>query len=914
MMSEVSLLFFGLTIVSAVYWLGAIVVAGRFGRRRVHPTGFSPPVTVLKPLCGDDRHLYDTLQSFCEQDYPAFQVIFGVRDRKDPAARVVQRLIREFPNCDLQLIVSDRLIGANLKVSNLSNLCRWAKYDTLVLADSDMRVGPDYLRAVVAPLQDRTVGLVTCLYRGIARGGLWSTLGSMFINEWFFPSALVAARLGPLRHAFGATIACRRDTLASIGGFEALADFLADDYMLGRLVSQQGFRIALSSYVVKNVVVAKDLRGLFFHELRWTRTFRTVRPIPYFLSFVTYGIPLSFFFLVSSGLSRLAVGAFAGHLVLRYGTHVFFHRTLRLSVPWYSAWLVPLRDVLSFILWALSFLGQSVRWNSHRFRVQTDGRLRPAVTVGPALPAGGSAEPVSLGLKWEERTMSATHGSHLRTLFLHPPSYEGFDGGAGSRYQARREIRSFWYPTWLAQPAALVPGSRLIDAPPDDRTLEDILPLAREYELAVLHTSTPSFPYDVKVAEALKAENPNLRIGFVGAHVAVNPEGALRSSEAIEFVARNEFDFTIQEVAQGRPLHTIFGLSFRQNGTIRHMPDRPVLEDMDSLPFVVDVYKRDLTVENYFIGYLLHPYVSLYTGRGCRSKCTFCLWPQTVGGHRYRTRSVEHVVSEIALATRYFSQVKEYFFDDDTFTDDLPRAEAIARGLGKLGVMWSCNAKANVPYETLKLLKDNGLRLLLVGYESGNQKILNNIKKGIRLDVARQFTKHAKELGIKIHGTFIMGLPGETPETIQETIRFAQDIDPDTLQVSIAAPYPGTALFRQALESGWLTGSSLVDDRGTQASVLSYPHLSNTVIMQSMDEFYRRFYFRPRKIFAIVKKMVVDSNVMRRRLGEGVQFLQFLASRRRLCNETLSAPQTALKQASSAPSATANSLPVVGDQ
>ena len=471
-------------------------------------------------------------------------------------------------------------------------------------------------------------------------------------------------------------------------------------------------------------------------------------------------------------------------------------------------------------------------------------------------------------------------GSYLRTLFLHPPSYQGFDGGAGARYQARREIRSFWYPTWLAQPAALVPGSRLVDAPPDGLTLEHVLGLARQYDLAVLHTSTPSFAHDVKVAEALKAENPALRIGFIGAHVAVNPAAALRTSPAIEFVAGNEFDFTIQEVAQDRPLPAIPGLSYRENGRIEHTPPRSTLEDMDTLPFVVDVYKRDLIVENYAIGYLLHPFVSLYTGRGCRSKCTFCLWPQTVGGHRYRTRSVEHVVQEIALATKYFPRVKEYFFDDDTFTDDLPRAEAIARGLGKLGVTWSCNAKANVPYRTLKVLKDNGLRLLLVGYESGNQDILNNIKKGVRLDVARRFTADAKALGIKIHGTFILGLPGETPETIQATIRFAQDLDPDTIQVSMAAPYPGTALHRQALENGWIVDGTLVDETGMQASVLSYPHLASTEIFRSMEEFYRRFYFRPRKIFAISKEMLRSPRVLRRRLGEGIDFLRFLTAHR----------------------------------
>ena len=477
--------------------------------------------------------------------------------------------------------------------------------------------------------------------------------------------------------------------------------------------------------------------------------------------------------------------------------------------------------------------------------------------------------------------MNPHTGPYLKTLFLHPPSYAGFDGGAGSRYQARREIRSFWYPTWLAQPAALVPGSRLVDAPPDGLTLDDTLPLARQFDLAVLHTSTPSFAHDVRVAEALKAENPALRIGFVGAHVAVNPDRALQRSEAIEFVARNEFDLTVQEVAQDRPLQTILGLSYRRDGKVHHMPERPILEDMDRLPFVVDVYRRDLTIEHYAIGYLLHPYVSLYTGRGCRSKCTFCLWPQTVGGHRYRTRSVEHVVREIALAARYFPRVKEYFFDDDTFTDDLPRAEAIAGGLGKLGVTWSCNAKANVPEATLRVLRDNGLRLLLVGYESGNQAILNNIKKGIRLDVARRFTRDARALGIKIHGTFILGLPGETRETIQATIRFAQEIDPDTIQVSLAAPYPGTELYRQARENGWLAGDGLVDDRGTQVSALSYPDLDNTEIASSTEEFYRRFYFRPQKMFAMAKDMIANPSIIGRRLAEGREFLQYMSARRR---------------------------------
>ncbi|MGH7061859.1 MAG: radical SAM protein, partial [Stellaceae bacterium] len=215
------------------------------------------------------------------------------------------------------------------------------------------------------------------------------------------------------------------------------------------------------------------------------------------------------------------------------------------------------------------------------------------------------------------------------------------------------------------------------------------------------------------------------------------------------------------------------------------------------------------------------------------------------------------------------------------FTDDRPRAEAIARELGKLGVTWSCNAKANVPRPTLEVLRDNGLRLLLVGYESGNQQILNNIKKGMRIDIARRFTKDCHELGITIHGTFILGLPGETKETIEETIRFAGEIDPHTIQVSLAAPYPGTYLHRQAVENGWLDTShaELIDDHGVQIAPLHYPHLSHIEIFQSLDTFYKRFYFRRKKIAALVAEMIRRPQMMRRRLREGVEFFQFLRHR-----------------------------------
>jgi hopanoid biosynthesis associated radical SAM protein HpnJ len=470
--------------------------------------------------------------------------------------------------------------------------------------------------------------------------------------------------------------------------------------------------------------------------------------------------------------------------------------------------------------------------------------------------------------------------SFQKTLFINPPSWQGFDGGAGSRYQAKREVRSFWFPTWLAQPAALIDGARLVDAPPHGQTREDVLQIARDYELVILHTSAPTLRGDAELAEALKSQNPNVRVGLVGAHAAVLPEETLRASEAIDFVGRKEFDFTCRDVALGKPLAEVDGLSFRRDGKIIHNSERATIEDFDALPSVMDVYARDLEIERYFIGYLKHPYVSHYTGRGCPAQCTFCLWPQTVGGHKYRAKSPAGVAREMAHARKLFPQVKEFFFDDDTFTAYQPRAREIAKELGKLGMTWSCNARANVNYETLKTMRDNGLRLLLVGYESGVQRILDNIKKGIRIEEAREFTANCRKLGITIHGTFILGLPGETPETIRETIEFAKSLDVFSIQVSLAAPYPGTELYRQAKENGWFAGDAhLVDDFGQQAAALEYEGLNRDEIFRAVERFYKAYYFRPRPIARMLGEMLGDWDMMKRRLREGAEFFRFLRLR-----------------------------------
>ncbi len=255
----------------------------------------------------------------------------------------------------------------------------------------------------------------------------------------------------------------------------------------------------------------------------------------------------------------------------------------------------------------------------------------------------------------------------LKTLFLNPPSFENFDGGAGSRWPATREIESYWYPVWLAYPAGMLEGSRLLDAAPHYVSVQETINLTKEYEFVVLFTSTPGFKGDCKLAEAMKAVNPRVKIAFVGPHVTTLPQKSLEDCAAIDFVVRREFDYATVEFAQGKPLADILGASYLQDGRVVHNPDRPAVEDLDALPNVTDVYRRDLDVRRYSVPFLLYPFVSLYTTRGCPAQCTFCLWPQTLSGHPWRKRSSDAVAREMAQAREYWPYVKEFFFDDDTF-------------------------------------------------------------------------------------------------------------------------------------------------------------------------------------------------------------------------------------------------------
>jgi hopanoid biosynthesis associated radical SAM protein HpnJ len=413
--------------------------------------------------------------------------------------------------------------------------------------------------------------------------------------------------------------------------------------------------------------------------------------------------------------------------------------------------------------------------------------------------------------------------------------------------------------------------------------MQETLRIAKDFGHVIINTSTPSLKNDCKVAEAIKAQRPETKIGFIGAHTAVLPTETLKASPAIDWVGRKEFDFTCKEVCEDRPMESISGLSFRKEGKIIHNPERDLIHNMDALPWVADVYKRDLEIEKYFIGYLMHPYISMYTGRGCPAQCTFCLWPQTIGGHKYRVRSAENVAAEMAYMKKLFPQVREFFFDDDTFTANLPRAREIAKKLAPLGLTWSCNSRANLDEDTIRFFKDCGLRLFLVGYESGNDDILKRIKKGVTTDEMRRFTKACHRVGVVIHGTFILGLPVETQETIEQTMRFAQDLDVFSMQVSLAAPYPGTELYEMARQNGWFSKkdkTDIIHGDGFQQSTLEYPGLSKDEIFESVDRFYRQYYLRPGPILRIIKTMLEDKSVMVRRCREGYEFFRSLNQRK----------------------------------
>lgn len=370
-----------LTLVLLAVWAylaGTVAAALRFAARRVAPPRAQPAVSVLKPLYGAEPGLYENLLSFVDQDYPAHQVVFGVRNSDDGALPIARRVIADRPDRDIALVVDSRVSGRNLKVANLVNMLPATRHDLLVFADSDMRVGRDYLAAVIAPLNDPAIGLVTCLYKGVPnnampRGGLWSRLGALHINYGFLPGALLGEAMGAGGGCFGATIALRRAVLEQIGGLAVVRDELADDHRIGTAVREAGFATALSPYLVENVVSEKSLKCLWQHELRWARTVRLMAPLGFAGSIVTHAIPVALLAALACRFSLTSLVFLAISCALRWGSAATLARTLRLPVA--GLWLLPLRDLLSFAVFVGSFCGRNVSWRDQLFRVEPSGRI-----------------------------------------------------------------------------------------------------------------------------------------------------------------------------------------------------------------------------------------------------------------------------------------------------------------------------------------------------------------------------------------------------------------------------------------------------------------------------------------------------------------------------------------------------------
>ena len=425
----------------------------------------------------------------------------------------------------------------------------------------------------------------------------------------------------------------------------------------------------------------------------------------------------------------------------------------------------------------------------------------------------------------------------------------------------------------------MLADSRVVDAPPHRVSAIQTVEIAKDFELVVLFTSSMGLRIDLKIAAMMKDANPKLKVAFVGPPVAIEPEITLRDP-AVDFIVRREFDLQVANYANGTPLEELPGASFRKNGAIVHNPDSSPIENLDQLPWVTKVYKRDLDIARYNVPFLLHPFISFYTSRGCPAMCTFCLWPQTHSGHRWRLRSSNDVAAEVRYALEAFPGVKEIFFDDDTFNYKKERTLELCEKLKPLKFTWSCTSRVTTDYETLKAMRESGCRLLIVGYESGDPQILRNIKKGATIEMAQRFTENCKKLGLTIHGDFIIGLPGETRDTIRKTIDFAKRLDVETIQVSIAHALPGTELYDYGLQNG-LINISMADETGHQLPNITYACLDQVELVDAVEQFYGSYYFRPRVIWRIVRKAMFDSEERRRLTKEAQEFLSLRSKRKR---------------------------------
>lgn len=458
----------------------------------------------------------------------------------------------------------------------------------------------------------------------------------------------------------------------------------------------------------------------------------------------------------------------------------------------------------------------------------------------------------------------------MRILVMNPPFLKKY--ARSMRCPAVTKSGTLIYPYWLMYATGVLDEAgfvvELIDAPAEDYDLKNILRVAQEFRpnLIVIDTSTASIGNDCNVAEALKNELPDSFVILVGPHVSVLPEETLNLSKKIDAVARKEYDYTLRDLAftlkNGGDLKTVLGISFRKDGKVIHNPDRTFIENLDELPFISRVCKKHLNVKNYFYSADLYPLVTILGSRGCPYRCTYCLFPQTFTGHRYRLRSIDNIIEEIKYIIKEFPQVKEIKFEDDSIISEdrcINLCEKILEN--NLKFTWSINSRADVGYGVLKMMHRAGCRLLCVGIESGNQNLLDNLKKNIRVEEIRRFMKDTKKAGMLVHGCFLVGGPGETKETLKETLKFAIELEPDTAQFFPISYYPGTLAYDWAQERGFLIThdfSKWLTSEGMLSSVINQPGLSNVELVDFCDYTRRKFYLRPRYMIRKLKQCLIQ--------------------------------------------------------
>lgn len=477
----------------------------------------------------------------------------------------------------------------------------------------------------------------------------------------------------------------------------------------------------------------------------------------------------------------------------------------------------------------------------------------------------------------------------MKILFLNPPYLKKFS--RAQRSPAVTKSGTLYYPMWLSYAAVLAEKYGnvidMIDAPADGLDLAHVIKRMTEFspELIVVDTSTPSIYNDTRVCEEIKTALPETFILLVGTHVSALPEESLVLSMSVDAVALGEYDYTVVDLAETLEdegdIGSVEGLCFRQSGSMVRTGKRHLIENLDEIPFVSSIYKRFLKIENYFNPNALYPMITITTSRGCPHRCIFCVYPQTMMGHRLRLRTSNNVVDEMEYIASSFENVKSIFFEDDTFTALKKRCLEISGEIVRRGIRisWTANARADLDYETMKAMKAAGCRCLCVGFESGSQLLLDKIKKGITIEKMTRFMTDARRAGILIHGCFIVGHPGETSETMEETLELAKKLNPDTAQFYPIMVYPGTEAYEWYKERGLLLTedfSKWLTPRGLHNTVVTLEGLSAEQMVRFCDDARRAFYLRPRYISYKLSQIIRHPEETKRNLKSAKTFIRYL--------------------------------------